>query len=64
MTTSDNNLESAINDLVDKLEQDKETGNIKLMNDSLFVVDTDVEIEDNFDIGEPKKKEEDKITYI
>lgn len=64
MTTSDSNLESAINDLVDKLEQDKEAGNIKLMNDSLFIVDTDVEIEDNFDIGEPKKKEEDKITYI
>ena len=64
MNISEETLESAVNDLVDKLEKDKETGNIKLMNNSLFDVDADENFESDFNIGEPKKKEEPKITYI
>ena len=66
MTISEETLESAVNDLVDKLEDDKETGNLKLMNDSLFVTDLEMDLENEnaFDIGEPKKKKEESITYI
>lgn len=64
MNISEETLESAVNDLVDKLEKDKDAGNIKLMNDDLFNVDADENFESDFNIGEPKKKEEPKITYI
>lgn len=64
MNISEETLESAVNDLVEKLEKDKETGNIKLMNDGLFDVDADENFESHFNIGELKKKEEPKITYI
>lgn len=64
MNISEQTLESAINELVDQLDNDNQVGGIKLMNDSLFIVDTDTEYDTNFDIGEPKKKEKDKIIYI
>lgn len=64
MDISEETLESAVNDLVEQLEKDKETGNIKLMNDGLFGVDADENFESHFNTGEPKKKEEPKITYI
>ena len=64
MTTSEEALESKINELVDNLENDKKTADIKLMNDSLFVIDINTEFDTDFNFGEPKEREEDQITYI
>lgn len=71
MNISEETLESDINELIDKLENDKNDGDIKLMNDNIFIIDENLidkleNIEDNiskFNFGEPKKNDE-NITYI
>lgn len=71
MNISEETLESGINELIDKLENDKNDGDIKLMNDNIFIIDDNLidkleNVKDNiskFDFGEPKKNDE-NITYI
>ena len=64
MNISEETLESELNDLVDKIEEEKNTEKLKLMNDNLFDVDVDSDYDTNFNIGEPKKKVEPKIEYF
>ena len=64
MTTSEENLESTINDTVDKLEKERTEEHLKLLSDDLFELDVDTDYEPEFEIKDPPKKEPPKVVYI
>lgn len=64
MTISEKNLESIINDTVDKLEQERTGEHLKLLSDDLFELDVDTDYEVDFEIKDPPKKEPPKVEYI
>lgn len=57
MTTSEKNLESIINDTVDKLEKERTEEHLKLLSDDLFELDVDTNYEADFEIKDPPKKD-------
>lgn len=57
-------MESEINNLVDKLEEDDMKGTLKMFTDGLFDSDIDTDYEVDFNFGEPVKKDEPEITYF
>ena len=64
MTTSEKNLESIINDTVDKLEKERTEEHLKLLSDDLFELDVDTDYEVDFEIKDPPTKDPPKVVYI